>query len=392
MKTTMLIVMSLMVVEVFGQGLPRPGLLGGSLRARRIQRSQEASEQLFRERYPTGTNEFNRTFEQQSEYEKSFELNDFLGFGLGSKHEGRTEVKLARPFRGMVDVGLGLTVKGRIARVSVSRETVDISNASLSNEVDKIASLLSRHYKVSFSGNRPGWYGGTNEDKWFFNEHIVLRVSKRYDAQRGTGEVWVMAEKRSLFKDDEEAMAAEKAREIEKKCKKYDIPADEGEELLSSSTPLVQPPETQCAQEAARRAQAEQERAQREAERAEQRQQLLAIQEELRRVRLAKAKSGDIGGLVKELGECKEFAQRSKMRYEQLLGMAEEAKKLTPAARKLYEEDLAASKDRMESDAQRVADIQAMLTPEKIEAEKRRQEDAAKAKAEYEALRKKFVR
>ena len=389
MKMTMLILMSLMVVEVFGQGLSRPGLIGGSLRARRIQRSHEASEQLFRERYPSGTNEFNRTFEQQSEYEKSFELSDFLGFGFGSKHEGRTEVKLIKPFRGMVDVVLGLTVKGRIARVNVSRKTEDISNASLSNEVDKIVSLLSRHYKVSFSGNSPSWYLGTNEDKWFFNEHIAFRVSKRYDAQRGTGEVWVMVEKRALFKDDEEAMAAEKAREIEKKCKKYDIPADEGEELLSSPTPLVQPPENQCAQEAARRAQAEQERAQREAERTEQRQQLLAIQEELKRVRLAKA---NVGGLVKELDECKELAQRSKIRYEQLLGMAEDAKKLTSAARKLYEEDLAASKARMERDAQRVADIQAMLTPEKIEAEKRRQEEAAKAKAEYEALRKKFVR
>ena len=392
MKKIIFIVLSLMVVEVFGQGLSRPGLLGGSLRARRIQRSQEASEQLFRERYPSGTNEFNRTFEQQSEYEKSFELSDFLGFEFGSKYEGRTEVKLIKPFRGMVDVELGLTVKGRIARVGVSRKTVDISNASLSNEVDKIVSLLSRHYKVSFSVNSPSWYLGSNEDKWFFNEHIAFRVSKRYDAQRGTGEVRVMAEKGALFKDDEEAMAAEKAREIEKKCKKYDIPADEGEELLSSPTLLVQSPETQCAQEAARRAQAEQERAQREAERTEQRQQLLAIQEELRRVRLAKAKSGDIGGLVKELGESKELAQRSKIRYEQLLGMAEDAKKLTSAARKLYEEDLAVSKARMESDAQRVADIQAMLTPEKIEAEKRRQEEAAKAKAEYEALRKKFVR
>ncbi len=51
-----------------------------------------------------------------------------------------------------------------------------------------------------------------------------------------------------------------------------------------------------AAREAARQEQAEQDRAQREAERAEQRQQLLAIQEELKRVREAKSsekKDGD---------------------------------------------------------------------------------------------------
>ena len=47
--------------------------------------------------------------------------------------------------------------------------------------------------------------------------------------------------------------------------------------------------EEQAAKDAERQAQAEQERQQREAERAEQRQQLLAIQEELKRVREAKA-------------------------------------------------------------------------------------------------------
>lgn len=47
--------------------------------------------------------------------------------------------------------------------------------------------------------------------------------------------------------------------------------------------------EKEAAREAERQAQAEQEKAQREAERAEQRQQLLAIQEELKRVREAKA-------------------------------------------------------------------------------------------------------
>lgn len=376
MKKLLAVLMAVIVAECFGQGLLSRVSRGGLRRP-----GQQSREKLFFEKHPTGTNEFNRTFEQQLKYEENCDLKEFLGFGLGEKHDGRTDVKLAKPFRSMVDVNLGLTVKGRIARVSVGRKTVDISDASLSNEVDKIVSLLSRHYKVSFSENRPRWYGGTKEDKWFFNEHIALRVSKRYDAQCGTGEIWLMAEKKSLFKDDVDAVAMEKAREIEKKCKKYDIPADEGVSLLSSSVPLVQTIENTNTREEERRAQAEQEKAQREAELAEKRQQLLAIQEELLRARLVKANSGAVSGLVKELEGCKELAQRSKMRYEQLLGMSEESKKLSPAAKKLYETDLASAKDRMESDSRRVDDIQAMLTPEKIEAEKHKQEETAKAKA-----------
>ena len=53
--------------------------------------------------------------------------------------------------------------------------------------------------------------------------------------------------------------------------------------------------EEQAAREAERQAQAEQEKQQREAERAEQRQQLLAIQEELKRVREAKAEAAKGG-------------------------------------------------------------------------------------------------
>ena len=443
MRIGLMLVTVTVAVSSFGQGLVPRRALG-----RPVPVQSSISAQEFKEKYPEGTNEFGRTFEQETnfrtqertrtlwrarflqenpsgknrfqrsadeeyEFEEAFDLDTFLGFELG-KDIGETKtVKLAKPYRLFDLANLQTTAKGRLYKITLERSFKDASFASLSNEIQKLVANIESAYKVPMSRAR-GWdsmlgyysFGFFNGRRGLLgggpNPRVAFEVSGNYDLETGFGSIRMGVCKPKMYDADREQSEAERRAELESKQRDVSLPDDVGAELLTSkvaNVSVTSADDQKAAREAERQAQAEREKAQREAERAEQRQQLLAIQEELKRVRMAKALAarGDGGGLLELLAQYKDEAAKRQKEYSDLANLSAEAAKMSQGAKALYEADLEEAKMKAESALKSQKELEAKLTPEKIAEEKRRQaEEAArkaqeaKDKAEYEEFKRKF--
>ena len=141
-----------------------------------------------------------------------------------------------------------------------------------------------RHYFLKVGDSRDGWTvkeaDAEKATMTIAKDEIEVSLSLGGNSASGAGTTSragaapTQARSRSLF-----AGGSLRARRLQRRQ----------EEAAAKAQADAAAAEKEAAREAERQAQAEQEKAQREAERAEQRQQLLAIQEELKRVREAKA-------------------------------------------------------------------------------------------------------
>lgn len=441
MRIGLMLVTVTVAVSSFGQGLMPRRTLG--------RQASSSSAQGFKEKYhPEGTNEFCRTFEQETnfrtrertrtlwrarflqenpsgknrfqrssdeeyEYEEAFDLDTFLGFELG-KDIGETKtVKLAKPYRLFDLANLQTTAKGRLYKITLEKSFKDASFASLSNEIQKLVANIESAYKVPMSRAR-GWdsmlgyysFGFFNGRRGLLgggpNPRGAFEVSGNYDLETGFGSIRMGVCKPKMYDADREQSEAERRAELESKQRDVSLPDDAGAELLTSkvaNVSVTSADDQKAAREAERQAQAEREKAQRVAKRAEQRQQLLAIQEELKRVREAKvlAARGDGGGLLELLAQYKDEAAKRQKEYSDLANLSAEAAKMSQGAKALYEADLEEAKVKAESALKSQKELEAKLTPEKIAEEKRRlaEEAARKAqdakdKAEYDEFKRKF--
>ena len=440
MRIGLMLVTVTVAVSSFGQGLMPRRTLGRQV--------SSISAQEFKEKYPEGTNEFGRTFEQETnfrtqertrtlwrarflqenpsgknrfqrsadeeyEFEEAFDLDTFLGFELG-KDIGETKtVKLAKPYRLFDLANLQTTAKGRLYKITLEKSFKDASFASLSNEIQKLVANIESAYKIPMSRAR-GWdsmlgyysFGFFNGRRGLLgggpNPRVAFEVSGNYDLETGFGSIRMGVCKPKMYDADREQSEAERRAELESKQRDVSLPDDAGAELLTSKVAnfsVTSADDQKAAREAERQAQAEREKAQREAERTEQRQQLLAIQEELKRVREAKALAarGDGGGLLELLAQYKDEAAKRQKEYSDLANLSAEAAKMSQGAKALYEADLEEAKVKAESALKSQKELEAKLTPEKIAEEKRRlaEEAARKAqdakdKAEYEEFKRKF--
>lgn len=442
MRIGLMLVAAIVAVSSFGQGLLPWRSLGGA----RLARSSDSAEE-FKEKYPEGTNEFGRTFEQEKnfrtqersrtlwrtrflhenpsgknrfqrssdeeyEFEETFDIDTFLGFELGKDIGNAKTVKLAKPYRLFDWVNLSATAKGRLYKITLEKGFKNASFASLSNEIQKLVANIEKTYKTPMT--KTGGSGSMLSSYLFGYFHgrrllgvgpypkVAFEVSGNYDLETGFGTIRMGVCKPKMYDADREQSEAERRAKLEAGQRDVSLPDDAGAELLTSRVSNVSETSAddhEVARVAERQAQAEQEKAQREAERAEQRQQLLAIQEELKRVREAKALAarGDGGGLLELLAQYKGETARRQKEYSDLANLSGEAAKMSQGAKALYEADLAEAKVKADSALKSQKELEAKLTPEKIAEEKRKQaEDAArkaqeaKDKAEYEEFKRKF--
>lgn len=268
MKTLLMLACALSLVQCFGQGLLRTrGLRDG--RAERAfrtmypegtnefgrtyqQQSDFDRQQLdrriarekFEENYPGGKDEFGRSFDEQYEHVKTFDLDSFLGFKLGKAYAGDKTVKLAKPFRLFDSARLETTVMGRLYRIELKHETDGVSIMSLSNEWTKIESLLARTYKLPrpdgmFGSKVCWWTSSLGVVDVFENDVIKIRVDWSYMADSGRGNICIMVEKRGLREQDAKERADEIAKEIESKNKTLSVADNDGADMLTTVDGVV---------------------------------------------------------------------------------------------------------------------------------------------------------
>lgn len=334
-KAMVLALIGLIVGTGYAQAPQRPRLLNRGLNRPSASRpcGMSAGEYKFMQSNPTGTNEFGRTWKVQCEYEKfmkenpdgknkfgktfdeqrnyeaEFDIKSFLGFEFGehcSKYMSTCKVgsegdycmsypvRLDRQFRLFERVLLESTQKRRLAAISFAQDVNDVSYECLSNEVDKLVALFEKQYKVELKQCKDRLYSFQ-----FKNEHVDIDICLYWIREKCSGGINLKIRKEHIFSSDKEQHIKDKEQRIKEKenaSKSFDIPAEDGLDLMNATTPNIATNTTQNirggslgARRRLRQAQAEVEKAQCEAEREEKRKKLEAIQEELKRYREAKA-------------------------------------------------------------------------------------------------------
>ena len=352
MKRLIMILTAGMVAACFGQGVLR----------RPVARPFLGLEAEFLEKHPSGTNEFGRTYSQQSEYENGFELKSFLGYEFGQSYTnarsgGWVKVVLPKPFRAFTE---GMLVHGEFGwlyEVRLSTNLVDVTRESLSNEVDRIAVLLEKAYGIVMLSRR-----GSVNNRYFSSPNTHFSVSFDYNGRDGSGELSMTVTNRRIARLGVKRAEEERERRLREKSKKFEVAEDEGADLLSS-TEIIKPS---------------------------------AVAEDSSR-----SSGGGLPGsrLVYQTGMrspaareamIKSRVERAKTRVEQLNSVKDKVAQLSDDARALYEEDVRRASSELIAMTNELKKIEDVLTPEiraqyeKEQKEKReRQKRKEKAEEEY---------
>ena len=225
MKRLIMILTAGMAVACFGQGLL----------SRRMARSSLVGEAEFLKKYPSGTNEFGRTYSQQSEYEKGFELKSFLGYEFGQSYtnasSGRyVKIVLRKPFRAFTEGTLCHGEFGWLYEVGLSTNLVNVARESLSNEVDRISLLLEKTYGIEMRRGR-----GPTFIKYFYSPNTRILVSCDYDKWDGSGKLRMTITNERIRELGEKRAEEEREKRLREKSKRFEVAEDEGSDLLRSS-------------------------------------------------------------------------------------------------------------------------------------------------------------
>ena len=238
MKIGLMLVAAVVSVSSFGQGLVPRRPLGGRL----ARPSAPPNKERLNAMYPSGTNKFGRTFEQQVDFEKNFDVKTFLGFEFGKQYSGAGIVTLNRPYRLFDKVELQKTVLGRLSGLRLEKEVADVTKESLSNELRKVVAHLESVYQIPLMEGR--WYD-RNLGNYSFNSPIVaFGVYGTYSDLNGTGSICLWLSKHCLYTEDQKAREVELQKVMSEKGKSINIPDGEGADLLTAVEPKVTPPST----------------------------------------------------------------------------------------------------------------------------------------------------
>lgn len=350
-----------------------------------LRRPFSFNEAEFQERHPSGTNEFGRTYSQQSEYENGFELKSFLGYEFGQSYTNATsggcaKVVLPKPFRAFKN---GVLHHGEFAglyEVYLHTNLVDVTRESLSNEVDRIAVLLEKAYGIEMHRRRgliPTFY------KSFSSSNTCINVSCDYNKWNGSGELSMTVMNYRIKRQGEKRAEEEREKRLREKSKKFEVAEDEGADLLSS-TEIIKPS-----------AVAEKTQQESRAEDSPRQPDLLegGLQGgSLRARRLQRRQEAmkEAGDPVAREAAAKYRVERAKKRVEQLNSVKDKVAQLSDDARALYEEDVRKASSELIAMTNEMKKIEDALTPEiraKYEKEqkekKEREERKKKAQKEY---------
>ena len=361
MKRLIMILTIVMVATCFGQGLQSRRALG--------RRPLSDNEAEFLKKHPTGTNEFKRTYGQQSEYEKGFELKSFLGYEFGQSYtnarSGRyANIVLQKPFRAFKH---GVLRHGEFAglyKVDLSTNLVDVTRESLSNEVDRIAVLLEKTYGIEMCFGR-----GSVNYRYFTSPNTRIGVNCDYDKWEGSGKLRMSVTNNRIRNQGEKRAEEEREKRLREKSKKFEVAEDEGVDMLSSAE-IIKPSVVE-----------------------EKTQQVSGAMVSLRRPgllgrRLQRPQEAE--SPVAREAAAKDRVERARKRVEQLNSVKDKVTQLSDDAKVLYEEDLRKASSELTWATNELKKIEDALTPEaraKYEKEqkekKEREERKEKAQKEY---------
>lgn len=358
MKRLIMILTVVMVATCFGQGLS----------------SYEAE---FLRKHPSGTNEFGRTYSQQSEYEKGFGLKSFLGYEFGQSYTNATsgryvKIVLQKPFRAFTEGRLCHGEFAGLYEVALSTNIVNVTRESLRNEVDRIAVLLEKTYEIEMRLGRGG-------SRYFSASDTHIRVSCNYDKRKGVGELNMAVENNRIRNCGEKRAEEEREKRLREKSKKFEVAEDEGANLLSS-TEIIKPSvgEKKVQQVSG-------------AEPSPRRSGLLGgglLGGSLRARRLQRQQESE--SLVAREAAAKDRVEKAKKRVEQLNSVKDKVAQLSDDAKALYEEDVRKASSELIGATNELKKIEDALTPEiraqyeKEQKEKKeREERKEKAQKEY---------
>ena len=173
----------------------------------------------------SATNQFGRTLSQQKSYEKSFDLQSFLGYEFGKKYEKCGAQKLDKKFRLFENVRLCKTALGNLYSVELECPMQNVTTNSMVVEDERIATLLESKFQIRLS--RAGfeahsyWWAGFN------NENVYIALYGWQDAGRSKSISLEITNKR-IAREDKNRKLAEEAKEF----KTIDIKANEGSDML----------------------------------------------------------------------------------------------------------------------------------------------------------------
>ena len=251
-KTVLLVTLALLAIAIRGQTNSAPAqALGpkrfGPMRGHGLIRrpfGPETDERLkmavehrernwFNQRYPTGRNEYGRTYDEQQQFISDYKIDEFFGEKFGSELASEQHRKLAKPFRLLTDMTLLPTEKHRLWKIIVDRETDDISQEDLKAETLKLAALFELFYGFEITGHP---CSSTESEECecyeFINAKVKITVENAYEFKTGKGWIGVTALKPDIHRVDKEAARKERLNAIKAKQRKTNIPLTEGLELL----------------------------------------------------------------------------------------------------------------------------------------------------------------
>ena len=370
MKQLIMILTVGMAITCFGQGLFRRPL------GMRLPPDKESE---FLKKHPSGTNEFKRTYSQQSEYEKGFELKSFLGYEFGQSYTNVTsgrdvKIVLRKPFRAFTEGTLCHGELGWLYKVGLSTNLVDVTKESLSNEVDRISLLLEKTYGIEM---RRGV--GSTFSKWFSSPNAYIDVSCNYDKWDGSGSLRMTITNVRIRELGEKRVEEEHEKRLREKSKKFEVAENEGADLLSSSEiikPIVVEEKTQQVSGT---------------ESSSRRPGLLGgglLGGSLRARRLQRQQEAE--SPVAREAAAKDRVEKAKKRVEQLNSVKDKVAQLSDDAKALYEEDVRKASSELIGATNELKKIEDALTPEiraqyeKEQKEKKeREERKEKVQKEY---------
>lgn len=369
MKQLIMILTVGMAVACFGQVLLRRP-------SARILLDESAE---FLKKHPSGTNEFKRTYSQQSEYEKGFELKSFLGYEFGQSYTNATsgrwvKIVLQKPFRAFTEGTLGHGEMGWLYEVELRTNLVDVTRESLSNEVDRIAVLLEKTYGIEMRLGR-----GSINYRYFSSPNTRIGVACDYDKWDGSGKLRMTVTNDRIRKLGEKRVEEEREKRLREKSKKFEVAEDEGADLLSS-TEIIKP---SVGEKKAQQVSG--------AEPSPRRSGLLGgglLGGSLRARRLQRQQESEI--LVAREAAAKDRVGKAKKHVERLNSVKDKVAQLSDDAKALYEEDVRKASSELTGATNELKKIDDALTPEvraqyeKEQKEKKeREERKEKAQKEY---------
>ena len=173
----------------------------------------------------SATNQFGRTLSQQESYEKSFDLQSFLGYEFGKKYEKFGVQKLDKKFRLFENVRLCKTALGNLYSVELECPMQNVSTNSMVVEDERIATLLENKFQIRLA--RAGFEAHSYWSAGFNNENVYIALYGWQDAGRSKNISLEITNKRISRQDKNRKLAEE-----EKGFKAIDIRANEGSDML----------------------------------------------------------------------------------------------------------------------------------------------------------------